>query len=425
MSENHNGFFYRLDKSAIATVIGIALLFVSAILFTVILPGKVDPSWVEPACEYQKQMFEEADPNTYISVAVSGKDKIQAVHHLREDHSLLAFSETENTRIITPPGYERYVTRFGDQTLKLTTELLLLREPEKGASDTFDTVLATKKFREELQDKWKGDHPSWKLEGLQVPYFTILEIYDPHKLEAFAASDSDGVMEDWVDENFEILEGTDKQSYHADSGVIYVNNPMEYKVSHFKYGSFEGWEFNPNGEPVKDLTDLTSQDHGFMSRKELIELGEDLVAGDGCWYCHTVQTRTLIQDTVLNGMEDFPAPPSSANEYVYERVTFPGTRRIGPDLSRVGVKRPSRDWHKAHFWSPKTESAGTIMPAFRYYFDDDPRGTPKSHVGVPNYRFEAVYQWLMTKGTRITAPTQAWWLGKDPVHTKEIIEGKR
>ncbi len=31
----------------------------------------------------------------------------------------------------------------------------------------------------------------------------------------------------------------------------------------------------------------------------------------------------------------------------------------------------------------------------------------------------------MTKGTRITPPTQAWWLGKDPLHTTEIIEGLR
>ena len=66
---------------------------------------------------------------------------------------------------------------------------------------------------------------------------------------------------------------------------------------------------------------------------------------------------------------------------------------------------------------------GLIMPSFRHFFDFDPRGTAKSPVGIPNYRFEAIYQYLMTKGTRITPPTQAWWLGKDPIRTKEIIEG--
>jgi cytochrome c oxidase cbb3-type subunit 2 len=65
------------------------------------------------------------------------------------------------------------------------------------------------------------------------------------------------------------------------------------------------------------------------------------------------------------------------------------------------------------------------MPSFKHFFDYDPRGTAPATVGIPNYQFEAVYQYLMTKGTRITPPTQAWWLGKDPVNTKAIIEGKR
>jgi cytochrome c oxidase cbb3-type subunit 2 len=46
-------------------------------------------------------------------------------------------------------------------------------------------------------------------------------------------------------------------------------------------------------------------------------------------------------------------------------------------------------------------------------------------MGIPNYQFEAVFQYLMTKGTRITPPTESWWLGKDPIDTKAIIEGKK
>lgn len=64
------------------------------------------------------------------------------------------------------------------------------------------------------------------------------------------------------------------------------------------------------------------------------------------------------------------------------------------------------------------------MPSFRHFFDDDPRGTSNVQQGIPNYKFEALFQYLMTKGTRITPPTEAWWLGNDSVKTKEIIEGK-
>ena len=208
--------------------------------------------------------------------------------------------------------------------------------------------------------------------------------------------------------------------------MIYVENPKEYRVTYFKFGDEEGWKYDPqNGKPVKNLEELKSHPLGFRSRQELIQLGEQLYAAEGCFYCHTDQTRTLVQDGVLNGSESYPAPPSSANEYIYQRITFPGTRRIGPDISRVGVKRPSRDWHQSHFWQPKTVSKGSIMPAFQHFFDFDPRGTGTRISSIPNYKFEGIFQYLMTKGTRITSPTEAWWLGKDPVQTKKIIEGRK
>lgn len=65
------------------------------------------------------------------------------------------------------------------------------------------------------------------------------------------------------------------------------------------------------------------------------------------------------------------------------------------------------------------------MPSFRHFFDDDPRGQAKTQIGIPNYRFEAIFQYMMTKGTRIMPPTKGWWLGKDPLQTTEIIEGKK
>jgi cytochrome c oxidase cbb3-type subunit 2 len=65
------------------------------------------------------------------------------------------------------------------------------------------------------------------------------------------------------------------------------------------------------------------------------------------------------------------------------------------------------------------------MPSFKHFFDYDPRGTSPAVPGVPNRQFEAVFQYLMTKGTRITPPTEAWWLGLDPVNTLDIIEGRK
>ena len=408
--------------SEIFTVI--IFLFSFAVMVTLLAPNFVDPTWTTPSSPYQVQMYEVSDPNLYISSASKGHSELQYVYHLKEDYTLMAYHESETVRIVTPPEYSKYITRFHDPTLKLTSRIFLLREPKSSEGQGFDAIAAANDLRQDLQRQWEGENPKWKEEGLPKPDFEILELYDSGLQEAFAIAPSEGHLENWVDKDFVLLDGP-KRPYHQSYGVIYINNPREYRISHYVFGKDEEWRYDPAGSSVSDLEQLRSHPLGFRSREELISLGEHIYAIEGCWYCHTDQTRTLVQDVVLNGSDSYPAPPSSANEYIYQKITFPGTRRIGPDLSRTGVKRPSRDWHKGHFWSPKTASPGSIMPSFRHFFDFDPRGTSQSLTGIPNYRFEAIFQYLMTKGTRITPPTQAWWLGKDPIKTKEIIEGMR
>jgi len=413
MSKQPN-FFYNIEQSALITFIGIILLFSGAVLITLIAPSQLDPTWTEPTNSYQVQMHEVSDPNLYISSAgaLAGLSERQYVYHLKQGYTLLAFQETELTRITASPELQKYITKVEDSNLKLTSRLLLLRTPKIGS----EAEKNAEELRKNLQKSWESE---------QKPAFTILELYDPKQEEAFAVASGDTTIENWVDKEFTLSDDAGQHEYHKDVGVIYVKNPHEYRITRGVFGQEKEWHYDPNGAPVQTLDQLKSHELAFRSRAELISLGEHIVAIEGCWYCHTDQTRTLVQDVVLNGSDSFPAPPSSASEYIYQKITFPGTRRIGPDLSRVAVKRPSRDWHKSHFWSPKTASKGSIMPSFRHFFDDDPRGTSDIHPGIPNYKFEAVFQYLMTKGTRITPPTQAWWLGKDPVKTKEIIEGRK
>lgn len=416
---HHSPFIHKLDRSALLMIIGIILLFSTAIIVTLIAPRFVDSTWTSPSSPYQVQMYEIEDPNFYLSSASTGGSELQYVHHLIQNFSLLSFKESENLRFIAPPDLEKYVTRYQDPQLILTSRLLMLREPEGEMREMGENL------RRQVQEKRKTSQTESTQQELAKINYQILELYDPHVNEAFSFDPSGSILQNWVDENFVILDDSLKHPYHQEFGVVYVQNPREFRISLIRYGDQERWRYDPKGRPVQDLKELKSPALGFFSRKELIYLGEHIYAIEGCWYCHTDQTRTLIQDVVLNGSDSYPAPPSSANEFIYQKITFPGTRRIGPDISRVGIKRPSRDWHKAHFWAPKTASVGSIMPAFQHFFDNDPRGTGKSSIGIPNYRFEAIYQYLMTKGTRITPPTQAWWLGKDPIQTKEIIEGKR
>lgn len=421
---NGKNLFYKIEWSAIATFIGIIVLFSTAIIVTLIAPSYLDPSWVSPSSVYQKQMYEVADPHLYISsnTGIRGS-KLQFVYHLVEDYTLLAFQESETVKIVAPPELQKFVTALEERPLKLTSKLLLLREPR--TTEQFDAKAAAEQRLKMAQETWEKEAKAKGKKMNSFPYFIVYELYETFKEEGFSLGSSEGILENWVDADYAILDQEPRQAYHKDSGVIYVLNPLEYRVKRYALGSEQGWSYSPEGQLIASLEELKSHALGFRSRQQLIYEGETLYAHEGCWYCHSDQTRTLVQDVVLNGTEDFPAPPSSANEYIYQEITFPATRRIGPDLSRVGVKRPSRDWHKSHFWAPKMVSKGSIMPSFQHFFDNDPRGAPKEQPGIPNYRFETIYQYLMTKGTRITPPTEAWWLGKDPVQTKEIIEGKK
>jgi len=409
-------FVHKIENSALWTVAGIVLLFSTSLATILIAPNWMDPSWVEPSSIYQKQMYEISDPNVYISSSGKKGDDLQVVQRLQAGFTLSAFKESETVRIIAPPDLEGYVTKYGDPILKLTSALLLLRPPETAE---FDAKSAADAYYAKLKEEWAAAKPN-----IAAPDFTLLELYSPGLEEAFVQNNTDGVFESWVDENFSLLEGEGAVPYYTKEGAVYVHNPVEWRFSRYTFGPEKGWRYDPKGNSISSIQELKDHELGFLSRQELILAGENIFKIEGCWYCHTDQTRTLIQDVVLNGSDSYPAPPSSANEYIYQETSFPGTKRNGPDLSRTGIKRPYRDWHKAHFWSPKSESPGSIMPAFQHFFDSDPRGTSLRVVGVPNYKFEAIFQYLMTKGTRITAPTKAWWLGKDPIDTQMLIEGR-
>jgi cytochrome c oxidase cbb3-type subunit I/II len=54
-------------------------------------------------------------------------------------------------------------------------------------------------------------------------------------------------------------------------------------------------------------------------------------------------------------------------EYAYDLPHLFGTRRIGPDLQRVGLKYGT-DWHVAHHWNPRNVVPDSIMPRFPWLF---------------------------------------------------------
>lgn len=104
---------------------------------------------------------------------------------------------------------------------------------------------------------------------------------------------------------------------------------------------------------------------------EIESLGRRVYMREGCWYCHSQYVRPVAGEEARWG------PLSEAGEYAYDQPHLLGTRRIGPDLSRVGGKYGD-DWHYAHYYNPRMVVPDSIMPSFPWLFDGlDENGSPR------------------------------------------------
>lgn len=117
---------------------------------------------------------------------------------------------------------------------------------------------------------------------------------------------------------------------------------------------------------LKDYKTLAAQ--GDPEAKKVM-LGRSIYVREGCWYCHTQQTRTIQADTVRYGWRGERSPVSTPDEFVYDAPHMFGTRRVGPDLSRVGGKYDAQ-WHVTHFRDPRALVPGSVMPPFPWIVQD-------------------------------------------------------
>jgi cytochrome c oxidase cbb3-type subunit I/II len=92
-------------------------------------------------------------------------------------------------------------------------------------------------------------------------------------------------------------------------------------------------------------------------------VGRDIYIAEGCVNCHSQMIRPLIAETERYGEYSKPG------ESVYEHPFLWGSRRIGPDLAREGVRNPSALWHLRHFAAPDSTSPGSIMPSYAHLIE--------------------------------------------------------
>lgn len=87
--------------------------------------------------------------------------------------------------------------------------------------------------------------------------------------------------------------------------------------------------------------------------------GRDIYVREGCYLCHSQQIRTLRDEVERYGHY------SIAAESMYDHPFQWGSKRIGPDLARVGGKY-SNDWHYAHLTNAQAVVPESLMPHYAF-----------------------------------------------------------
>jgi len=96
--------------------------------------------------------------------------------------------------------------------------------------------------------------------------------------------------------------------------------------------------------------------------------GRDIYIREGCYTCHSQQVRPFRSETERYGEY------SKAGEFVYDHPYQWGSRRMGPDLAREGVKGgkvyKSNAWHYNHMLRPQDVNPESVMPPYPWLISD-------------------------------------------------------
>jgi cytochrome c oxidase cbb3-type subunit II len=99
--------------------------------------------------------------------------------------------------------------------------------------------------------------------------------------------------------------------------------------------------------------------------------GKHVFIANGCVACHSQQVRNVDMDKIW-GSRPSVAADYAGNERMnwwMNTATLMGTERTGPDLTNIGNRLPSIDWHLLHLYNPRAVVEKSIMPAYPWMFE--------------------------------------------------------
>ncbi|NNE47251.1 MAG: cytochrome-c oxidase, cbb3-type subunit II, partial [Rhodothermales bacterium] len=117
--------------------------------------------------------------------------------------------------------------------------------------------------------------------------------------------------------------------------------------------------------------------------------GRDVFIREGCYTCHSQMIRPFVWETARYG------EVSTMDDSIFDHPFQWGSRRIGPDLARVGGKY-NDVWHYKHMINPREISPDSNMPPYPHlsketidFADTEVKLRAMRNIGVP-YRADQI-----------------------------------
>jgi cytochrome c oxidase cbb3-type subunit I/II len=168
--------------------------------------------------------------------------------------------------------------------------------------------------------------------------------------------------------------------------------------------------------PMFTVQGLAPSDSEIQPYTPLEVAGRDIYVREGCNVCHSQMVRPFRDETLRYGAW------SRSEEYTWDRPFLLGSRRIGPDLFRVGGKYPDA-WHYEHMRDPRSITPQSVMPAYPWLLEwkidpDDVKaslvalqrvGTPYTAEDIASVRAQLEQQGTQSVEQMAAAGIQAAW----------------
>jgi cytochrome c oxidase cbb3-type subunit 2 len=106
--------------------------------------------------------------------------------------------------------------------------------------------------------------------------------------------------------------------------------------------------------------------------------GKKVFISEGCVGCHSQQVRNVEMDKMWGDRPNIAADYAgiTRTSFFQNTATLMGTERTGPDLTNIGVRQPSIDWHLLHLYNPRAVVQQSVMAAHPWLFEIKEKPNP-------------------------------------------------